>query len=104
MGTSNAEHPMQPLVMDGNVVRFKRNAIVDRLFNEGVINLNRIAMWLDSVPVEDVEQFWQLLGYSVSGYGDLSFIRPETVAKADELAAEMVKQAKESAASKDNVG
>lgn len=74
MGTENVEHPMQPLIVDDSgVVRFKRNAIIDRLFHERAIDLR-----LDTVPIEDVEQFWQLLGYSVSGYSDLSFIRPET--------------------------
>lgn len=76
--------PMQPIYLDENgTPRFKDNAIVRRLFDSKLISLNDIAEWLDSVPVEDAEQFWQLLGYSTSGYGDLSFVRPETIAKAD---------------------
>lgn len=74
--------PMQPIVRDDRgVVRFRANAIVRRLSNEGKISLNEIAAW--DMPVEDAEQFWQMLGYSVSGYGDLSFVRPETLAAAD---------------------
>ena len=86
--TTCAEHPMQPLVMEDGIVRFKRNAIIDRLvFREQTISLNKIAQWISSgaVSAEDAEQFWQLLGYSVSAYGTMSFVRPETVAKADKL-------------------
>jgi hypothetical protein len=87
---SKAGHPMQPVVMDERgTVRFRGNAIVERLFREGIIDLNKISLW--DVPVEDAEQFWQLLGYTVSGYGDLSFIRPEVVAKADGAADALLK-------------
>ena len=72
---------MRPLVDVNGVIRFKRNAVVRWLFEQGHFNLNRIPV--DELPLEDVEEFWQMLGYSVSGYGELSFIRPETVAEAD---------------------
>lgn len=85
-----AEHPTQPLVLVNGVVRFKGNKIVERLFEERVIDLNKIVGW--DLPAEDFEQFWQLLGYSVSGYGELSFIRPETVEPADKAADEMLKR------------
>lgn len=87
----SATHPRQPLVIDPNgVVRFKGNAIVERLFREGRIDLNKIVCWLD-VPAADIEQFWQLLGYTTSGYGELSFIRPETVASVDAEAEALLK-------------
>jgi hypothetical protein len=77
-----SEHPRQPIDLDPNgVPRFKGNAIIRRLVNENIVNLNTIGLW--DVPAEDRDQFWQLLGYSVSGYGELSFISPETVAWAD---------------------
>ena len=83
-----SEHPRQPIELDPvGVPRFKGNAIVERLSREGSISLNDIAMW--DVPIADREQFWQLLGYSVSGYGDLSFVRPETVEWADDEAAKL---------------
>lgn len=81
--------PMQPIEFDKDgVIRFKRNAIIDWLFNTYRIDLNEIAIHCQEakVPVEDQEQFWQLLGYSVSGYGDLSFVRSETVRLADAIA------------------
>jgi hypothetical protein len=75
----------RPLFVDkvGNV-RFKRNEIVSRLHRNGAFDLNEID--IVGTPQEDVEQFWQLLGYGVVGYRELSFIRPETKAKVDALA------------------
>lgn len=89
---------MQPIVLVDGIPRFKGNAIVKRLFDERIIDLNAIAGW--DVPVEDAEQFWQLLGYSTSGYGDLSFIRPETVERADELAEELLTKSADKLAKK----
>lgn len=86
--------PMQPIEFDERgVIRFKRNAIVDWLVRTQV-NLNEVAIHCQKagVPIEDQEQFWQLLGYSVSGYGDLSFVRPETVAKADAIAEKIMQR------------
>jgi len=52
------------------------------------INLNQISIYCQEhrIPKTDVEQFWQLLGYSVSGYGDLSFVRQSTITRADAIA------------------
>jgi len=81
--------PMQPVVVavqNGRpVVRFKANALVRRMTDETRDLLDRVAGW-DDISIEDHEQFHQLLGYSVSGYGDLSFVRPETIEKADAMA------------------
>jgi len=75
------EHPMQPLYKDEHgVVRFKSNLIIDYLFRAGILDLNRIGIM--SFPQEDQEQLAQLLGYSVSGFGDLSYVRDETYEKA----------------------
>ncbi len=79
-----SSQPMQPIEYVGDVIRFRSNAIIDRLCRERIIDLNRIAIW--DVPAADKEQFWQLLGYSVSGFGDLSFVRKKTVRKADKKA------------------
>jgi hypothetical protein len=84
--------PMQPIVLVDGIVRFKRNAVVDWLLCNGYIDLNKIPTW--NLPVEDVEQFWQLLGYSVSGYGELSFIREETIAEADKKADALLEESK----------
>jgi hypothetical protein len=72
-----AVHPIQPLEFDGHgVLRFKSNAIVRHLLDHGGIDLNQIAM-LD-FSQEDREQFAQLIGYSHSGSGDLSYVSDET--------------------------
>lgn len=83
---------MQPIITDpGGVIRFKFNAIIIFLLTEGAagrrFNLNTIPF--DVFPQEDIEQFYQLMGYSVSGYGDLSFISDESVEKADQEAAKL---------------
>lgn len=73
------KHPIQPLVKDRHgVLRFKVNAIVARLSDfaeEHGYGLNEILC--DGYSDEDQEQFAQLIGYSLSGYGDLSFISDE---------------------------
>ena len=81
------KHPMQPIVWVRDVIRFKKNAAVDYLLEQGTVDLNRIACM--KFTTEDREQFNQLIGYSVSGYGDLSFIRRKTVRAADKKAHEL---------------
>jgi hypothetical protein len=83
-------HPMQPIELDAEgVPRFKANAIVRWLHESGRINLNEISV----LPVsdEDRAQFWQLLGYSTSGYGELSFIPEAIVDEADRQAEQLLK-------------
>ena len=76
---------MQPIVLDKDgVVRFKRNEIVRFLLDAGPYDLNKLALMPFSD--EDREQLAQLIGYSVSGFGDLSYVSAETVQKADKLA------------------
>jgi hypothetical protein len=83
-------HPMQPIGWDGHhVIRFKRNAIVDYLLREctehGGTDLNRIA-WLvarGTFSNEDQVQLAQLIGYSVSGFGDLNYVSEDIVEQAD---------------------
>ena len=70
-------NPVQPLYKtDSGVVRFKPNTIIDYLFNSGALDLNKIA----AMPFtqDDREQLAQLLGYSLSGFGTLSYVTDET--------------------------
>lgn len=84
--TEEPRHPMQPIVLDEHgTARFKANAIVRYLIDNGVIGLNHIAR-REEFTQNDREQFWQLLGYSVSGYGDLSFVSRDIIDEADALA------------------
>lgn len=67
------KHPMQPVVVDEHGVhRFKENAIVNFLLRAGPYDMNKLAMM--SFSDEDREQFAQLIGYSVSGACDLSYV------------------------------
>jgi len=77
-------HPLQPLVVypDG-VVRFKENAIVRALLDTGALDMNKLARM--DFSVEDREQFAQLIGYSLSGFGDLSYVRTETYCAAEAM-------------------
>jgi len=70
--TKVRKHPMQKIVFDDRgVARFQTNKIIEYILDNGGIDLNQIAR-LD-FDREDRAQFAQLIGYSVSGYGDLSY-------------------------------
>lgn len=96
-------HPMQPVVRDEHgVLRFRANAIVDALLERdserGKIypdfparsdgGLNWIAT--QEFSQEDREQFAQLIGYSVSGYHELSYVSDESAAQASALAEQIM--------------
>ncbi len=84
--TTQPKHPMQPLVRhrDGTV-RFKRNRLVEYLLDNGGIDMNKLAMLKFSA--EDRQQFAQLIGYSIDGYMDLSYVMNDDAAwKAAEAA------------------
>lgn len=77
--------PMQPIEFDERgTIRFKQNKIVTYLLDNGGIDLNHLAV--QDFSDEDRMQFAQLIGYSVSGFGDLSYASDEVVAVADEIA------------------
>lgn len=78
------KHPIQPLVIDENgVLRFKSNAIIKWLLDEGPFDLNKIAV--KHFSVEDREQFAQLIGYSLNGFGELDYVRNETYETATKM-------------------
>ena len=96
-------HPMQPICVDGEgVVRFRENAIIryivdhaadvvhpgapatdpntGRPYHKGKLDLGKL-MEMD-FPQEDREQFAQLMGYSIVGYHELSYVSDESCAEA----------------------
>lgn len=78
-------HPMQPVVIasDG-CARFKENRIVRDLLDlasKHGLDLNQICI-KDYEP-DDYAQLMELIGYSVSGYGDLDRSRRDHVRRAD---------------------
>lgn len=90
---------MQPIGFDGHstehsprgIIRFKSNAIIEYLFKDGRLNLNEIGLMVQNgvFPVGDQVQIAQLLGYSVSGFGDLSYVPRDVCNEADAKAKEL---------------
>lgn len=70
--------------MSNGVIRFRENQIVSFLLECGPFDLNKLACLPFSK--DDMEQFMQLIGYSVSGFGDLDFVDRKTVDEADRIA------------------
>lgn len=92
----NLPHPMQPIGLDElGTPRFKENKIVSLLLHNGKFDLNALSMLVHKgmASKEDYTHLMQLIGYSVSGYGDLSTSPPELVEKADRIADRVVKEA-----------
>lgn len=84
---------MQPVVLDGDgTPRFKENKLVHFLLKTGPNDLNKLAAmpWSD----EDYDQLMQLIGYSTSGYGDLTGSSKKNVAWADAEAEKLLKKVK----------
>lgn len=85
---------MQPVYVDDNgTARFKKNALVRFLLDLGPFDMNKLAM-LPNISREDREQFLQLIGYSVYGFGELSYVREETYGAAILLAEKALKEKK----------
>jgi hypothetical protein len=86
-------HPIQPLAYDeDNVIRFKSNEVVLYLLDNGSFDMNHLA--LQNFSQEDREQFAQLIGYSFSGWCDLSYVRNETYTKAEQLYEQIINEGK----------
>jgi hypothetical protein len=77
--------PMQPIVVVGGVTRFKENAIVQHLLMTHLsCDMNKLAS-MDFTD-EDRMQFAQLIGYSVEGYADLSYVSDESYEASEKAA------------------
>ncbi len=79
------KHPMQPVELcDGGIVRFKENKIITFMLDAGTnakfFDLNIIAEM--GFSAEDRMQLAQLIGYSISGYADLSYVSDESYEEA----------------------
>jgi len=65
--------PARPVVLVDGVERYKANPIIRFLLDEATAgrqcDLNRI--WTSGFSRADLQEFYQLIGYSVSGYGDV---------------------------------
>lgn len=97
---ANVKPPMQPIVWttDG-CIRFLANRIVEDLLNVATAHgfgLNEIVrrMQAGEYGLDELVQLDQLIGYSVSGFGDLSYVPRELVAECDAIAHAMSKEKK----------
>ena len=78
------KHPIQPIYTDKHgTYRFKPNKIVQYLLDNGGLDLNDIAV--APFENEEHEQFAQLIGYSLSGFGSLSYTSDETYNTAEKM-------------------
>jgi hypothetical protein len=79
------KHPVQKTAVDEHgVLRFVDNKIVRYLLEAGPFDLNFIAVeFSDEEYREDHEQLAQLIGYSLCGFGDLSYVSDEAYAEAE---------------------
>ena len=80
-----SSYPLQPLERDRQgIIRFKENKIVRFLLDAGKYTMNDLGMMPFSL--EDREQFLQLIGYSLVGFGEVYYVRDKTYEKAARLA------------------
>ena len=86
-------NPDQPLELKDGVVRFKPNRVIRYLLDSGGLDLNRLGSIKYLFDQSDWDQFMQLIGYSVSGYGNLSSVSRESVARADAAADKLIHSA-----------
>jgi hypothetical protein len=85
MGDSK-RYPLQPIGIDDyGTVRFRANGIVRFLLDAGPFDMNQIAV-LPGITNEEREQFAQLIGYSVSGFNELSYVSDEACDEANRAA------------------
>jgi hypothetical protein len=73
------KYPMQPVLNIDGVDRFEANPIVDWLCTQKC-NMNEIAIFVAENNIDDkyMRQVAQLVGYSVRGYGTLSYVDDES--------------------------
>lgn len=91
-----SKQPMQPVHIDSSGrARFVENANVRFLLDEASAgrkcDLNDLTK--RDFPQEDWEQFAQLIGYSVAGYGTLSYVSDRTYAMACRRADKLLRAA-----------
>lgn len=86
---TDLRHPLQPIGWDEGVIRFKPNPIIVALFEDacerGRLDIKAVRLWVAEglASTEDLVQFVQLLGYSVSSMGDLDYVPHHTLVEID---------------------
>lgn len=88
------KNPIQPLAKDAKgVLRFKENALVSALLEHWRatgFGLNELALkFCTQEHADDWQQLAQLIGYSLSGYGELSYVSDDARCAAATMADEV---------------
>ncbi len=86
-------HPMQEVTLDEHgTARFRENRIVKFLLDWGPFDMNELGNLFGNREEfrEDEEQLAQLIGYSVSGFGDLPYASEDVINEADAQVEEML--------------
>ena len=79
----SADFQDQPIYRDdAGTLRFQENPIVQYILRAGPFDMNAIAL-LPCIPPWARAQFAQLIGYSLSGYGELSYVSDDLYERAD---------------------
>ena len=82
-------NPLQPIERDEHgTIRFKKNQIVSDLSDAGSLrgfDMNYI-VGRNKYSQTDLEQFAQLIGYSISGFHELPYVSDETALEASAVA------------------
>ena len=98
MKTSELTHPRQPIGYDDmGIIRFKPNKIINWMLDMGhkgkKFDLCDIVMKYQDgeFSQEDLVQLYQLGGYSITGFGDLSQVPTREVMECDAIAAKLSK-------------
>lgn len=74
--------PLQPLYTDEHGTRrFRANSIVTFLLDSGPFDMNSLARM--DFSNDEREQFAQLIGYSLSGFAELSYVSDDTYGVAE---------------------
>lgn len=87
------KNPIQPLAKDEQgVLRSKANALVNALLEHGQatgLGLNELACkYPGAEHADDWQQLAQLIGYSLSGYGELGYVSDDAYGAAAAMADE----------------
>lgn len=113
VGKQQKKHPIQPVVLtESGIPRFKENKIVSYLLDKTtktkICDLNDIAIFVanGTFSNEDQEQLAQLIGYSVGGAADLSYMSDEVIDEANRQAESLMNkdQVKEEKQSEEEKG
>lgn len=85
MKTDKQQTPFQPIYTDEHgTYRFQKNKIVDFLLDNGGFDMNALAGM--EFSREDRIQFAQLIGYSISGFGELPYVPGDRADIAQQIA------------------